>query len=90
MLGLGGEGLREVDRGGGGGRGRPEERGERLHLVAGLDLLDVVEVGGAEELGAVDDEGLGGAGGRVALPAGAGQEEGAGAVPRGAAAGRRS
>ena len=40
-----------------GGAGLAEKRRQRLHFVAGLDLLHVVHVGRVEELGAVDRPG---------------------------------
>ena len=45
--------LGPADGRGGGRHGPAEERRQRLHLVTGLDLLDVVYVGGVEELRAV-------------------------------------
>ena len=47
----------EVDGRGRRGAGWFEEHRQRLHLVAGLDLLDVVEVGRAQQLGAVEHDG---------------------------------
>ena len=45
--------LGPADGRGGGRHGPAEERRQRLHLVTGLDLLDVVYVGGVEELRAI-------------------------------------
>ena len=80
---------RDPGNGGRGGRSWfAEEGGERLRFVLGLDLLDVVEVGGVEELGAADDvdelglrpEDFGDAGGDGTFPSRAGDEKRAAAV----------
>ena len=71
-----------------------QERRKRLDLVPGLDLLDVVDVLGVEELGAVDDEAelrlgaehLGDPGRLVAAPARSRDHVAAGAVARRTAA----
>ena len=81
-----------------GGRGRRrrliQERRQRRHLVAGLDLLDLVDVRRAEQLGAVQHQRKVGVGsddlvdalGFVALPVRPGQKVFPAAVTGGAAA----
>ena len=96
--GVGLEGVhREFGEGGrrqGVRRGLAQKLRQGLRLVLRLNLLDVFYVGGVEELGAEDRkaevglavEGLGDAGGRLALPARAGDHVAAGPRSRGARA----
>ena len=87
-------GFGPVDGGRCGRRGLVEEGAERLGVIAGLDLVDLGQIGRVEELGAEEDVGELGFGvddgfdacGLGAVPAGAGDEEGAAVVAVGAGA----